>query len=362
VPPAPVTPAPVPTILDVDTGVDDALALMLACASPQLELLAVTCVAGNTLLPDVVTNTRTVLVYCDRADVPVAAGAERALLRASSSVADARVHGGAGRGYVSIPSDLTPTATQHAAELIVDRARARPGEITLITTGPLTNLALALQLEPRLPELLGRWIFMGGAYGTERGNTTPAAEFNIHADPEAAQIAIAAFNAAPTRPLGVGLDVTHQLRLMPHHIEDLAAHAGQPLLVCDDGRPWGQPTSPLLSYLVGALRKYAEYHQEQHGFYGVYLHDPLTVAIAIDPTVVTHRAVAVAVECQGNLTTGQSVADWQGVWGRPANVDVAVAIDAQKIFTSIVTAIGDLIRADQRVSAVAAPPPPPRVS
>lgn len=338
---------PSPTVLDVDTGVDDALALMLACASPSLDLVAVTCVAGNTLLPDVVANTRAVMQLCGRPEVPVVAGAERSLVRPPTELDNVRVHGGAGRGYTVLHEELPPTLDQHAAQMIVDQARAHPGKLTLITTGPMTNVAVALMLEPRLPELVGQWIFMGGAYRTERGNTTPAAEFNIHADPEAAQMALVAFGQARTRPVAVGLDVTHQVRLMPHHIEKLAARAGDRFSVRPDGNPWGEPASGMLAYLEGAVRKYAEYHQDQHGFYGIYLHDPLTVAIATDRTLATYEPVAVAVECAGRLTAGQTVADWQRVWNRPPNLDVAVTIDRDRIFDTVIDRIGTLIALGQ---------------
>jgi purine nucleosidase len=241
-----------------------------------------------------------------------------------------------------VPEERPPSTDQHASQLIVDSARARPGEITLISTGPMTNVALAVVLEPRLPDLLDRWIFMGGAFGVP-GNTTPAAEFNIHADPEAAQRAIAAFAGASTRPVAVGLDVTHQVRMLPHHIEALAELAGDSLEVSDAGTPWGEPASPLLAYLEGALRKYAEYHHQLHGFYGVYLHDPLTVAIATDPTLATLRPVAADVECHGALTVGETVADWRSVWRRPPNLDVATAIDVDRIFEVVVSRIGALV-------------------
>jgi len=332
----------IPTILDVDTGVDDTLALMLACAAQEIDLVGVTCVAGNTRLPDVVANTRAILRYCHRGEVPVAAGADRALVRRPVGLDNAWVHGGSGRGYATIPEVLGPTTDVHAAHFIVDEVRRRPGEITLISTGPMTNIALALRIEPRLPSLVGRWIFMGGAFAVG-GNTTPAAEFNIQADPEAARVAIREFSSAQARPTAIGLDVTHQLRLMPRHIEHLAAISGDELTVTPDSGPWGTPANPLLAYLEGAVRKYAEYHQQLHGFYGIYLHDPLTVAVAVDPTLVTVQPTAVDIECRGALTAGATVADWKDVWGQEPNIDVAVTVDAERALTTVTNAVGGFI-------------------
>ncbi|TDD28051.1 nucleoside hydrolase [Kribbella turkmenica] len=338
----------VPTILDVDTGVDDALALMLACAAEEIDLVGVTCVAGNTRLPDVLTNTRAILRYCGREYLPVAAGADRALVREPVGLDNAWVHGGAGRGYATIAERLAPSTNVHAAQFIVDEVRRRPGEITLISTGPMTNIALALRLEPRLPSLIGRWIFMGGAFAVG-GNTTPAAEFNVQADPEAARIAISEFSSAPQRPTAIGLDVTHQVRLLPRHIERLAAMAGDEFSVVPGSGPWGTPSNPLLAYLEGAIRKYAEYHQQLHGFYGTYLHDPVTVAVAMDPTLVSVRPAAVDVECRGALTAGATVADWKKVWDKEPNVDVAITVDAERALATVTHAVGSFIASAESV-------------
>ena len=242
--------SPLPIIIDVDTGVDDALAILYACASPELDLRGITCVAGNTLLNDVVANTCALLAMAGRTDVPVHVGAARALVREPVGTDNAHVHGGAGRGYATLPDLPTRVrpAGQSACAFLIDQARAHPGQITVIATGPLTNIAEALSEEPALPKLLKRLIFMGGAYQGP-GNTTPVAEFNINADPEAAAIVIDAFGASPHRPIALGLDVTHQVKLMPRDIETLAAHAGDALTVAPD-TDWGgpphrsSPTSP----------------------------------------------------------------------------------------------------------------------
>ncbi|WP_203924490.1 nucleoside hydrolase [Rugosimonospora africana] len=326
----------------MDTGVDDALAILLACASDDVDLLAITCVAGNTRLADVITNTTALMGLAGRSDVPVAAGRDRALVRVPVGVDNSWVHGGNGRGYATVRENRRAVADIDATDLLIAEAQARPGEVTLITTGPLTNLALAVRREPRLPELLKRWIYMGGAYRTH-GNVTPAAEFNVHTDPEAAKIALEAFTGAPLRPTAVGLDVTHQVRLLPAHIEALASAAGDVLAVRPGTTSWGTPNNPIMKYLEGALRKYAEYHHKFHGFYGTYLHDAVTVAVMLDPTLVATRPVAVDVECAGKLTSGQTVADWQNVWQAEPNVDVAVSIDVERSLAALVDGISVML-------------------
>lgn len=333
---------PLPIILDVDTGVDDALAILYACASPEIDLRGVTCVAGNTELPDVVANTSALLAMAGRGDVPVCVGAARALLRTPVGRDNSHVHGGAGRGYAELPDLPTRVSDQDACAFLIDQARAHPGELTVIATGPLTNLAIAVRREPTLPHLLKQLIFMGGAFQSP-GNTTPVAEFNIHADPEAASIVLDAFRSSSRRPIALGLDVTHQVKLLPQHIQELASQAGESLAVSPD-MDWGRAKSPILRYLAGALRQYAEYHQRLHGFYGTYLHDPLTVAVAVDPGLVTTQPVAVQVECQGSLTAGQTVADWKNVWGLEPNVDVAVRVRADAALTEIIARLATVIR------------------
>jgi purine nucleosidase len=326
-------------LLDVDTGVDDALAILLACASPELDVRGITCVAGNTELPDVVRNTGALLAMLGRHDVPLAVGADRALMRPPVGLDNADVHGGHGRGYADLPEcRVSPTAI-NAAGLIVEQARAHPGEVTLIATGPLTNVALAIRQEPRLPSLLRRLVVMGGAFRGP-GNTTPTGEFNIQADPEAARIAFDAFRGAAQRPLVLGLDVTYQVRLEADHIEDIARRAGDALDVRSDGSGWGKPSTPIIRYLAGALRHYAEWHYDRYGFYGTYLHDPLTVAATIDPSLVRTTAVAIDVECRGELTSGQTVADWDGLWGREPNADVALEVDVERALAAIVERVG----------------------
>lgn len=189
-------PPRIPLILDVDTGIDDALALLYACADPDVELLAATCVGGNVNARRVAENTRAVLEVAGRGDVPVVLGREQPLVKALETSTE--THGPRGLGYAELPAASRPLESGHAAERIVDLARARPGEITLVTLGPLTNLAVALVREPELPRLLKAWALMGGSYRSP-GNTAPTTEWNIHVDPDAAKVAFTAWEQAAVR-------------------------------------------------------------------------------------------------------------------------------------------------------------------
>jgi inosine-uridine nucleoside N-ribohydrolase len=326
-------------ILDVDTGIDDALALLYACASPDAELVAVTALAGNATVDDTERNTRAVLEVAGRGDIDVAPGRPTPLLRAVEITPE--THGPRGLGYADSPEPLRPRSSAYAPEVIVEAARARPGEITLVTLGPLTNLAVAVLMEPRLPRLLRRWIAMGGAFRVP-GNTTPVSEWNIHCDPEAARIALRAWSTAiavdPTTPraLLMGLDVTERAKLLPEHLDALAARAGD------------AATGPLMTLLRDALRFYFEFHAAYDGFYGAHIHDPLVVAAALDPSLVRTEPAAVDVDASGGPGDGQTIADWRHVSGAVANADVAVEADAAVFLQRLIERVGDLAQARPR--------------
>src|SRR3954462_8801259 len=212
-----------PLILDVDTGIDDSLALLYAAATPDAEIVAVTCVGGNVDARQVERNTRAGMELAGRTDVEVAVGRERPLVRPVETTPE--THGPQGLGHAELPPPTRPLSDRHAADLLVEEARRRPGEITLVTCGPLTNLAVALLREPALPSLLKGWGLMGGAY-RHPGNTAPTTEWNIHCDPEAAQIAFAGWTGAATLPLALGLDVTEQAKTPRDHVVAPAGPAG----------------------------------------------------------------------------------------------------------------------------------------
>ena len=325
-------PPRIPLLIDCDTGIDDALALLYAAASPEAEIVGVSCVAGNVELADVVHNTLAVLELAGRADVEVAAGAARPMARPLRTAAD--THGPAGLGYAQLPAPTSRPSERDAAGLIVECARARPGELTLVTLGPLTNVALALEQEPDLPRLLRRLLMMVGSYRSP-GNTAPTLEWNAGVDPEALAATLAGWRAAAAgshgvaRPVAFGLDVTERARMTPSHLDRLAAQAGGP------GRP-------MVRFVSDALRFYFEFHDRYDGFYGAFIHDALVVAAALDPALARTESVAVEVELEGRWTTGETVADWRRAWGREPDVEVAVEVDADRFFERFEPRLGHL--------------------
>lgn len=328
-----------PYLIDCDTGIDDAIALLYACASPEIDLLAVTCVAGNVEARQVAENTRAVLELAGRTDVEVALGREVPLIRPLEIAPQA--HGPKGLGYAELPPPSRPLSERHAVDVILEAARRPPREgdgegLTIVTLGPLTNLAMAVLREPDLPERV-RWVLMGGSYRTA-GNTAPTTEWNIHVDPEAAAIAFAAFGSpdsidrgrARRRPTAFGLDVTERAKFTPEHLARLASFA---------------PDSPVVRFTREALRFYMEFHSRFDGFYGAFIHDALAVAAAIDPSLVGTEALAVEVELVGTLTAGETVTDWRRVWGREPNVDVAIVADTARFMDRLIERVGGLAAA-----------------
>ena len=354
-----------PMIVDCDTGIDDSLALLYAVASPDCDLVAVTCTGGNVDARQVAENTRAVLELAGRSDVEVAIGRETPLAR--PLVTTPETHGPRGIGYAELPPAAMPLSPRLSPDLIVEEARRRPGELTLVTLAPLTNVALAVLREPELPRLLRRVVIMGGSYRSA-GNTAPTTEWNVSVDPEAARIVFEAFggerssggpnagpgwgpngrpNGRPARPTALGLDVTERAKLLPEHLARLASRAGcEPDGSGAGGRaaaaPGGSAVNRVVRYLADALRFYMEFHSRYDHFYGAFIHDPLALAAALDPTLVRTEAVTVEVELGGRLTTGETVTDWRRVWGRPPNVDVAVEADVDRFFERFIERVGAL--------------------
>lgn len=329
--------APIPLILDVDTGVDDALALLYAVASPEVELVAATCVAGNVPLDDVTRNTLAVLEAGGRGDVEVAAGAAAPLGR--EHVPFPVVHGERGLGRAEPPEPRARASDRAAADAIAAMARERPGEIQLIATGPLTNVALALREEPRLPQLLRGFALMGGAFA-RGGNVTPAAEANIWVDPLAAAEVFRRFAGADDDrlPVCVGLDVT----------ERAVMHRAELDAVCEPA-----PESVLGRLIEDATSYYMDFYAEVVGEDGCRLHDPLAVAIALDPSLARLETTRVEVETDGRWTVGETVADLTGIRGSPwpvgwepeANARVALDIDEALFMKRFVERVRGLVEA-----------------
>jgi purine nucleosidase len=304
-------------ILDCDPGHDDALAMILAAGDPRVELLAVTTCAGNQTLEKV---TRNALAVCAVAgiDVPVAAGARGPLVR--PQLVAPEIHGESGLDGPVLPPAVRALDPRHAVDLIIDVVLAEePGTVTLVPTGPLTNIALAMRKEPRIVDRVKRVVLMGGSY--TRGNKTPAAEFNIAADPEAAQAVFA--GGWPVTM--VGLDLTHQATADPDVVARIAAVG-----------------SPLSEFVVDVLGFFGRTYREQQGFDAPPVHDLCCVAHLCDPAVFTTRDAFVAVELTGTWTAGMTVTDFGDLLGQPHNTDVAVALDKPRLWDMTVQAIAAL--------------------
>ena len=300
---------PRPIIIDCDPGQDDALAILLALASPdELEVLAITAVAGNVPLALTQANARKVVELAGRRDLPVHAGCDRPLLRAL--VTAEHVHGRTGLDGPDLPPPTLPLAEAHAVDALIELLRARPaGTVTLCALGPLTNVALALLKAPDIAPRLRQIVLMGGAIG--EGNITPSAEFNIYVDPHAASIVFAA-----GVPLVMhGLDVTHQALVTPARLAAI--------------RAIGTPVSAAVS---GLLEFYGIYDQTRRGRPGAPLHDPCTIAWLLRPELFSGRACHVAIETKGEHTLGRTVVDWSARTTLPPNATVIDQIDADGFF------------------------------
>jgi purine nucleosidase len=340
-------------ILDVDVGIDDSLALLYVAGSPDAELVAVTCVSGNIDAAQVAINTRAVLELAGRTDVEVALGREMPLVRALETAPE--THGPQGLGHAILPPPSQPLSERHGVDVIVEEVRRRPGEIVLVTLGPLTNLALALEKEPELPRLLKGYTLMGGAYGVS-GNTTPTTEWNIHCDPDAAKIAFRGWGEAvaadPTipRPVALGLDVTERARILPDDVVRLARRAGSTpddSIALSRGEDPMHATrsvagNPIVRYVADALRFYMEFHARYDGFYGAYIHDPLAAAAALDRSLIETEPLFVDVETAGDLTAGMTVADRRHLTGNAPNLDVAVEANIPEFLDRLVERVGGL--------------------
>ncbi len=299
-----------PVVIDCDPGHDDAMALLLALASPELELRAVTTVAGNQTLEKTTRNALKVLELAGRSDIPLAAGADAPLRRRLRTAAD--VHGKSGLDGSNLPEPTTRPVDAHAAELLADAIE--PG-VVLVPTGPLTNVALLLERHPDVRDRLDRIVWMGGAIAL--GNVTPAAEFNAFVDPEAAA---AVFTSGLPITM-IGLDVTHKALFMTEHAERLRNIGSV-----------GRTVAELADFFLRV-------HRERFGFSGAPMHDAMAVAHVIDPTLVTTLECNVAIEIQSHYCDGRTLVDRWQVLDAPRNVHVGVDVEAERFLDLLVERI-----------------------
>jgi pyrimidine-specific ribonucleoside hydrolase len=302
-------------ILDCDPGHDDAIAILLAAASPALELEAITTVAGNHTLEQVTLNARRVCTVAGITGVPIAAGADRPLVR-SPIVADA-IHGSSGLDGVDWPEPTVPLDPRQAVALLRERAMADDSRaLTLVAVGPLTNVATLLREHPDAATRIDRISVMGGAIGL--GNWSPSAEFNILADPEAAEIVVGSGIPLTLVPL----EVTHQ------------ALATEPVLARISAL--GTPVAAIADAL---LRFFTDTYREVFGFEAPAVHDPCAVAAVIDPSIVPTQHLNVTIETKSELTVGRTVIDIHRRSGRTPNVDVALGLDVGRFWDLVIAAL-----------------------
>jgi inosine-uridine nucleoside N-ribohydrolase len=306
----------IPILIDCDPGHDDAIALLLALASPEVELLGITTVAGNQTLEKTTVNALKILEFVGRTEIPVAAGAPRPLVR--EPYVAAYVHGESGMDGPELPTPQTGPVAEHAVDFLAARITASERPVTVIPVGPLTNVGLLLARYPEVAAGIERIVLMGGAIA--EGNVTPAAEFNIWADPEAAS---RVFTSGIDVTM-VGLDVTHKALFRPADSQRLAA----------TGR-----VGTLVAELFGF---YQQFHSEQYGWDGSPVHDAVAVAHVVRPGLVETVDRGVVVDCGGELSRGRTYVD---LWGRAhwePNAHVAVDIDAKGFVDFLVERLASL--------------------
>ncbi|MBE3595751.1 MAG: nucleoside hydrolase [Hydrogenibacillus sp.] len=303
-----------PVIIDCDPGHDDAIAILLALSHPQLEVKAITTVHGNQTLPKVTDNALRLLTAIGRTDIPVAAGCARPLVAAPVTAPE--IHGESGLDGPNMPEPAFRPLDEHAVNTIIRILRTSDRKVTLIPTGPLTNIAAALLKAPDIMTNIEHIYLMGGAI--HEGNKTPVAEFNIYVDPHAAKVVFT--SGLPITM--IGLDVTHQARMGEEEIARLRAM----------DRPVAHLVADLITFFMGTYRRV-------FGFDYAPLHDAVAVAQAIAPGIVATRRLHVDVETTSPLTFGQTIVDLYGVTGREPNANVGFRLDRDAFLEMLMAAI-----------------------
>ncbi len=310
----PGTGAPRKVLLDCDPGHDDAFAITLAAGSPAIELVAITTVAGNQTVDKTTRNACVMCTLLGLADTPVVAGCEGPLIRALRTAPE--FHGPSGLdGPRPVEPRVVPTPG-HAVDRIVDTVLASPGEITLVATGPLTNVAMALRKAPAIAGAVREVVIMGGSYS--RGNVTPAAEFNIYVDPEAARVVF----EAPWRLTMMGLDLTHQATFTD--VEE---------------RRLEQIGTTLSRFLIDLMRYFKNAYRSAAGMEDPPVHDPCAVAYVIDPTLFEVAGAHVEVETNGLWASGMTVTDFKAAGPGPGRVDVGTELDRPGFWDLVISAV-----------------------
>ncbi|TDL86448.1 nucleoside hydrolase [Meridianimarinicoccus aquatilis] len=307
-------------IIDTDPGQDDAVAILLALASPDdIDVLGITAVAGNVPLALTAKNARIVCELAGKRNVPVFAGADRPLIRTLRTAE--HVHGDSGLNGPALPDPTMPLQDMHAVDFIIHTLRREaPGTVTLCPLGPLTNIALALEKAPDIAARIAHIVLMGGAY-FEVGNITPAAEFNIYVDPEAARTVFACGAPITVMPL----DVTHKALTTRTRVDAFR----------DMGTPVGRAVAEWTDF-------FERFDKQKYASPGAPLHDPCVIAWLIKPELFKGRHINVEIECESDLTRGMTVADWWGVTDRTPNATFMGDVDADGFFALLTERIARL--------------------
>ena len=301
-------------ILDCDPGHDDAIAILLAAHHPEIDLLAITTVAGNQSVEKTTHNALKVCSLANIRDVPIAMGMDRPLVRPAKHAPD--IHGESGMDGPHIPEPTIELARQHAVDLLIDLLMNSDGDITLVPTGPLTNIAAAIRQQPAIVPKIKAISLMGGAIGL--GNVTPAAEFNIHTDPEAAAIVFGC-----GRPITmVPLEVTHQALAT----EDVTTRLRS-------------VQRPVATFAADLLVFFADTYRTVFGFPAAPVHDPCAVAAVVDPTILRAHTMYVAIETNGEWTSGRTVCDIYGNLGKEPNARVGYALEVKRFWDMVISTI-----------------------
>jgi purine nucleosidase len=307
-------------LFDTDPGIDDACAILLALASPELRVEGLSIVHGNCSLPQATRNALSVLEIVNASQIPVARGCELPLVQPSLLAPE--THGNTGLGYANLPEPRASPIGQHAIDFLIEKILASPGEITLVAIGPLTNVALAIRQELRIVQALKELIIMGGAIRYE-GNTTALAEFNTYVDPHAAHTV---YHAGIPTTL-VPLDVTYQCVLTPGDVSRLQ-----------------KIDSPITKFVADATRFYMEFHNEFQKIEGCVINDPLALALTFAPKLCTYQDLPVDVDISGGISMGKTVADFYNYGKKPANMKVALGVRARDFMELFLDRIERLAR------------------
>lgn len=305
-------------ILDTDPGIDDALAIILLKAMPEISLQAITVTHGNTSVEKCTTNALKLVELLEMTDIPVAMGAKEPLVRALSIAEE--THGDTGLGHALLPNPKAQVVEENAANLIIDIVNANPGEITILCIGPVTNVALALLKEPSLRKKIKNVVSMAGTIYYP-GNATPSSEYNVFCDPESFDILLRSGIDLTIVPL----DVTYQCLFTKAHVERLSG-----------------AREDIRTFIDRSTAFYMEFHAEYQGIQGCAINDPLAAAILVKPDLVTFRDYYVNIELHGEFTTAKLSADHFNATGKAPNAKVAMQVDVDAFMDFFIERVNTL--------------------